>query len=113
MSFYFLLNDALKDFKISIASKLMRGFSIIVCIALPLSLMRWFEIGFQPVFLLHIAITIIILACNFMPNKSNYELDFVVIICVLSLMIIAGMLSFGLQSGVINHLNIDPSIARF
>jgi diguanylate cyclase (GGDEF)-like protein len=101
LSFYFLLNDALKEFKISIASKLMRSFSIIVCIVLPLSLVRWFEIGFQPVFLLHIAITIIILACNFRPNKSNYELDFVVIICVLSLMIIAGMLSFGLQSGVI------------
>jgi len=79
----------------------MSGFSIVVCLALPLSLVRWLEVGFQPVFLLHIAITFFILACNFRPNKSNYTLDLVVIVSILSIMIIAGMVSFGLQSGVI------------
>jgi diguanylate cyclase (GGDEF)-like protein len=101
LSYSFLLNDALKEFQRSTASKLMLGLSILVSIGLPLSLIRWFEIGFQPVFALHIAVTIIVLACNFRPNKSNYKLDLVVIILVLSAMIIVGMLSFGLQSGVI------------
>ncbi|MFT7258480.1 MAG: diguanylate cyclase (GGDEF)-like protein [Glaciecola sp.] len=101
MTFSFLLNDALKEFKRSLASKLMLGLSFLVSIGLPLSLLRWQEIGFQPIFLLHITLTIIVLACNFRPNKSNYTLDLVVIILVLSAMIIVGMLSFGLQSGVI------------
>lgn len=101
MSFPFLLDDAFNEFKRSIASKLMLGLSILFSIGLPLSLMRWFEIGFQPVFAFHIAITIIVLACNFRPNKSNYKLDLVVIVWVISAMIIVGMLSFGLQSGVI------------
>jgi diguanylate cyclase (GGDEF)-like protein len=101
LSFSFLLNDALKEFKRSIASKLMLGLSILFSIGLPLSLIRWFEIGFQPVFVFHIVITIVVLACNFRSNKSNYKLDLVVIISVISGMIIVGMLSFGLQSGVI------------
>jgi hypothetical protein len=79
----------------------MLGRSILVSIVLPLSLIRWFEIGFQSVFALHIAAPIIVLACNFRPNKSNYKLDLAVIILILSAMIIVGMLSFGLQRGVI------------
>nr|WP_297349623.1 GGDEF domain-containing protein [uncultured Glaciecola sp.] len=101
MSFPFLLNDALTDFKRTIASQLMFGLSVVVSIGLPLSLIRWLEIGFQPVFVLHVAVTIIILACNFRPNKSNYKIDLTVIVVVLSAMIIVGMRSFGLQSGVI------------
>jgi diguanylate cyclase (GGDEF)-like protein len=100
LPYSFLINDALKEFKRSIASKLMLGFSVIAFLGLPLSLLRWLEIGFQPIFLLHIALAIIIFVCNFRPNKSNYTLDLVVIILVFSAMIIAGMLSFGLQSGV-------------
>ena len=102
MSLSLLFNDSLHDFKRSLASKLMTGFAIIVCVGLPLSLFRWLEVGFQPVFLLHTAITSIVLACKLRPDKSNYTLDFVVVVVGLLLLIFAGVFSFGLQSGVIS-----------
>jgi len=96
-----LLDNTLEEFKVKLASQLMNGFTIIVCIGLPLSLSRWFEIGFQSIYILHIIITACILACYFRRDKSNYKLDFIVIIAVLSMMIVGGVTSFGLQSGVI------------
>ena len=101
MSLSLLLDEALIEFKRSLAVKLIRGFSVVACIALPLSLIRWFEIGFQPIFILHIAVTLLILFCNFRPNRTNYQLDLCVIVLSLSAMIVTGIFSFGLQSGVI------------
>jgi hypothetical protein len=63
----------------------MLSLSIFVSIGLPLSLLCWLEIDFSPIFLLHITLTIIVLACNFRPNKSNYKLDLVVMILILTL----------------------------
>lgn len=96
-----LLDEALVEFKRSLAIKLIRGFSVVACIALPLSLLRWFEIGFQAIFILHISVTLIILYCNFRADRTNYRLDFLVILVTLSSMIVAGMFAFGLQSGVV------------
>lgn len=96
-----LLDITLEEFKRKLARQLISGFALVVCVALPLSLSRWFEIGFQAIFVLHILITASILTCYFRPNKSNYKTDYIVIILSLSCMIVGGLTSFGLQSGVI------------
>lgn len=96
-----LLENTLQEFKRKLARQLMGGFALLVAIACPLSLSRAFEIGFQPIFILHVLVTIVVFACHFRPNKSNYKLDYIVLIVIFSALIIGGITSYGLQSGVI------------
>lgn len=96
-----LFDSTLEQFKRKLARQLMSGFTLVICVGLPLSLFRWSEIGFQPIFVLHIIVSIATLCCYFRPNKTNYHIDFVVLIVILSSMIVGGMFSYGLQSGVI------------
>jgi diguanylate cyclase (GGDEF)-like protein len=80
----------------------MKGLVIIFSLGLPVSLLRWHDLGFQFIFLHHILITLLTLACYFRPRKSNYKIDFIFVLAMLSSMIISGTLSFGLQAGTVS-----------
>lgn len=95
------LSQSLLVFKIQLARELMLGLAIVCAIGLPVSLLRWFSIGFQNIFLVHIAVTIVTFWFYFKKDKSNYKLYMLVIILMLNMMILVGVLSFGLQSGAI------------
>lgn len=91
--------QSILTFKRLLARKLMAGFALFCTIGLPISLSRWFDVGFQIVFVHHIVITLITYICYFRPDKSNYKVDLVCIVTLLSSMIISGTMSFGLQTG--------------
>ncbi|MBT1450135.1 GGDEF domain-containing protein [Glaciecola sp. XM2] len=90
---------SLLRFKQELTRNLVLGFFIVCVIGLPISLSRWFSIGFQPIFVHHILITLIVSVCFFNHNKNHFKLNLVIIITLLSSMIVSGTLSFGLQSG--------------
>jgi diguanylate cyclase (GGDEF)-like protein len=90
---------SLLKFKRELASNLVFGFFLVCLVGLPISLLRWFSIGYQFVFLHHILITIIVCYSYFRRDKSIYKLDLLIILVLLSSMIISGTLSFGLQTG--------------
>jgi hypothetical protein len=44
-----------------LANRLINTFALICVVGLPVSLYRWFELGFQPIFIQHIALSLIVL----------------------------------------------------
>lgn len=94
-------DSALTPFKESLSKQLLAGFTILCIVALPLSLFRWAEIGFHFVFIHHILITAMVCLCYLNRRKTSYKLDLSVIAISLGSMIVSGILTFGMQSGVI------------
>ncbi len=96
-----LLEKSMEDFKEQLAKRLMLWLLILITLGLLLSLYRWSEIGFQWIFVHHIAIAIVVYACYFRSIKTNVNIDFSVFLMVMATLIISGLLSFGLQSGAL------------
>lgn len=94
-------DSALTPFKESLSKQLLAGFTILCIVALPLSLFRWAEIGFQFVFIHHILITAMVCLCYLHRRQTSYKVDLAVIAISLATMIVSGIMTFGMQSGVI------------
>lgn len=91
----------------------MAGMVIICSIGLPISLSRWPDIGFQWVFVHHIAITLTAYICYFRSNTKNYNIDLLAISLMLTSMVISGSFSFGLQSGAVTFAIFTSFIVGF
>jgi len=85
--------------KTKLTGNLLLAFTTTCAIGLPFSLWRWFDIGFQPIFAIHIVITVIAYLIMSLPQKRDYKRDLYVLTFLLTCMGIAGSLTFGLQSG--------------
>ena len=97
-------NQSLVEFKQQLSMKLLQGFAIFCTVGLPISMLRWAEIGFQLIFIHHILITLTVYAFCIWSSKTRFKLNLIVIIGLLSSMIISGSLSFGLQGGAANFV---------
>jgi len=86
-------------FKLKLAQSLMLGLVIVTSMGLPFSLVRWASIGFQPVYIVHILVTVLAYLFYFKQDKNNYKLYMLVIVALLTMTVVSGVLSFGLQSG--------------
>ncbi|MBF7072819.1 diguanylate cyclase [Glaciecola sp. MH2013] len=95
------LNNELDTFKSQVARRMMLGLLLLCTIGLPISLLRWFSIGFQTIFIVHIALSALTFLIYFRPNKTNYKLDYNYVCVFLTLLAASGVYSFGLQSGAI------------
>lgn len=97
------INSEIDTLKSDIANKLMLALVILCCIGLPISLARWPSLGFQAVFVLHIALSILTVFMYYRPNKTNYKVDYLYIAVFLNLIGFMALFSFGLQSGGFIH----------
>ena len=52
-----------------LADRLINTFALICVVGLPVSLYRWFELGFQPIFIQHIALSLIVFIILIMGSR--------------------------------------------
>ncbi len=100
------IKNALTPFKERLSKQLLAGFTILCIVALPFSLSRWAEIGFQFVFIHHIFITLLVCVGYLNRHNTSYKIDLSIIAISLGSMIVSGVLTFGLQSGVITFVPV-------
>ncbi|WP_371195885.1 diguanylate cyclase domain-containing protein [Glaciecola sp. SC05] len=91
--------QSLLKFKEQLTRNLLLGFVCVCMFALPISLLRWFTIGYQFVFVHHVVITLIVCACYFIKYQRGYKVNLFIIVTLLTSMVISGTMAFGLQTG--------------
>lgn len=91
--------EQLDKVKTKLTRMLLFAFATVCTIGLPFSLWRWFDIGFQPIFVMHTAITVTAYLIMLLPHKQGYKTDLYLLTFLLTCLGLAGSLTFGLQSG--------------
>ena len=99
--------------KHKIAITLINAFACLCAVALPASLFRWYDIGFQPVYLVHCFLSFAVLLCYLGKHKISDDWIIGLVLFVLTAMIISGPLSFGLQSGTVTFVSFCVFLIGF
>lgn len=84
-----------------LANRLINTFALICAVGLPVSLYRWFDLGFQPIFIHHIVLSIIVFVCAFCKKRIQAIHLIIVVVLILTTMTFSGAATFGLQSGTV------------
>lgn len=84
-----------------LAKRFMHGLLIMCLIGLPLSLYRWYSIGFQSIFVLHIVLSLLTLNVYRMTADKSAQFMLAYFVFFMTLLAAFGSLSYGLQSGAV------------
>ena len=85
-----------------LADRLINTFAVICMVGLPVSLYRWFELGFQPIFIQHIALSLIVLIAAICKKRIKAIHLIILVVVILTTMSFSGAATFGLQSGTVS-----------
>jgi uncharacterized membrane protein YfhO len=105
-----------------LADRLINTFALICVVGLPVALYRWFELGFQPIFIQHIALSLIVLIAAICKKRIKAIHLIILVVVILTTMSFPGAATFGLQSGplalvfllyLLLHLFGDSSLRLF
>lgn len=85
-----------------LADRLINTFALICMVGLPISLYRWFELGFQPIFIHHIALSFIVFIAAICKKRIKAIHLIILVVVILTTMSFSGAATFGLQSGTVS-----------
>ena len=95
------ISDSLTQLKLDTSKRLVFGLLLFCAVGLPISLYRWFDIGFQPFFLAHIALSVSTFIVWLRSGKNTFVFNFNYVCSFLTILAVIGVYSFGLQSSAI------------
>jgi diguanylate cyclase (GGDEF)-like protein len=84
-----------------LAKRFMQGLLIMCLIGLPLSLFRWYSIGFQSIFIVHFILSILTFVVYRIAVDKSAQFMFAYFVFFMTLLAASGSLSYGLQSGAV------------
>lgn len=96
-----------------LATRLINTFAVICIISLPISLYRWYDIGYQPVFIHHIILSLATFSVCACQNRFRAKSVIIFVVALLASMTISGGMTFGLQSGTVTFAIFTTFIIFF
>jgi uncharacterized membrane protein YfhO len=85
-----------------LADRLINTFALICAVGLPVSLYRWFDLGFQPIFIHHIVLSLIVFLAALCKKRIKAIHLIILVVVILTTMTFSGAATFGLQSGTVS-----------
>ena len=85
-----------------LADRLINTFALICAVGLPVSLYRWFELGFQPIFIHHIVLSLIVFIAAICKERIKAIHLIILVVVILTTMTFTGAATFGRQSGTVS-----------
>jgi diguanylate cyclase (GGDEF)-like protein len=85
-----------------LADRLINTFALICAVGLPVSLYRWIDLGFQPIFIHHIVLSVIIFIAAICKKRIKSVHLIILVVVILTTMTFSGAATFGLQSGTVS-----------
>lgn len=85
-----------------LADRLINTFALICAVGLPVSLYRWFELGFQPIFIHHIVLSLVVFTAAICKKRIKAIHLIILVVVILTTMTFSGAATFGLQSGTVS-----------
>lgn len=95
-------HETFKNLQQILADRLINTFALICAVGLPVSLYRWSEIGFQPIFIHHIVLSSIVFAAALCKKRVKALHLIIMVVIILTTMSFSGAATFGLQSGTVS-----------
>lgn len=95
-------HETFKQLQRVLADRLINTFALICTVGLPVSLYRWTDIGFQPIFIHHIVLSVIVFVAPLCKKRIKALHLIIMVVIILTTMSFSGAATFGLQSGTVS-----------